>query len=96
MFEIAIVGDLTDPATQALLAPVTEGFRPNQVVALSADPASSAVPLLLDRIAIDGRPTAYVCRGFVCRLPVTDPEALRAELAASTSEMVDSAVTLPG
>ena len=34
-----------------------------------------------DRIAIDGKPTAYVCRGFVCRLPVTTPEALRAELA---------------
>ena len=30
---------------------------------------------------IDGRPTAYVCRDFACRLPVTDPDALRAELA---------------
>ena len=37
-----------------------------------ADPATSVVPLLADRVAIDGRPTAYVCRGFVCRLPVTD------------------------
>ena len=81
--EVAIVGDPADPATQALLAVVTDGFRPNQVVAVAADPASSAVPLLLDRVAIDGRPTAYVCRGFVCRLPVTDPDALRAELAAS-------------
>ena len=41
---------------------------------------ASAIPLLADRIAIGGRPTAYVCRGFVCRLPVTDPAALRAEL----------------
>ena len=40
-------------------------------------PDASAIPLLADRVAIDGRPTAYVCRGFVCRLPVTDADALR-------------------
>jgi uncharacterized protein len=34
-------------------------------------------------VAIDGKPTAYVCRGFVCRLPVTDPDGLRAELEAA-------------
>ena len=86
--EVAIVGDPADRATQGLLAVVTDGFRPNQVVAVVADPSTSAVPLLLDRIAIDGRPTAYVCQGFVCRLPVTDPEALRAELAASGAAVI--------
>ena len=83
--EIAIVGDPADPATEALLAVATDGFRPNQVLAVAADPSASAVPLMLDRVAIDGRPTAYVCRGFVCRLPVTDPDALRSELAAATA-----------
>ena len=53
---------------------------PNQVVAVAADPAASAVPLLADRVALDGRPTAYVCRGFVCRLPVTEAAALAAQL----------------
>ncbi len=43
----------------------------------------STVPLLADRPAVGGRPTAYPCRGFVCDLPVTDPEALRAALAAA-------------
>ena len=28
----------------------------------------------------DGRATAYVCRDFTCREPVTDPEALGREL----------------
>jgi hypothetical protein len=78
--EVAIVGDPADPATQALLAEARRGFRPNQVVALHPEPADSVVPLLADRIAVEGRATAYVCRGFVCRLPVTDPEALRREL----------------
>jgi hypothetical protein len=38
------------------------------------------VPLLRDRPLVDGRPTAYVCRGFVCDRPVTDPAALAALL----------------
>ena len=42
----------------------------------------AAVPLLHDRVAVGGTPTAYVCRGFVCRLPVTDPAALVAQLRA--------------
>jgi hypothetical protein len=29
----------------------------------------------------DGKPTAYVCRGFTCSAPVTTPEALAALLA---------------
>jgi uncharacterized protein YyaL (SSP411 family) len=81
--EIAIVGTADDPATAALLAEARTGYRPNQVTARSAEPATSAIPLLRDRVAIGGRPTAYVCRGLVCRLPVTDPAALRRELAAA-------------
>jgi len=78
--EIAIVGAPDDPATAALLAEARRGFRPNQVISVAQDPTTSVVPLLRDRVAIDGRPTAYVCRGFVCRLPVTDPVALREQL----------------
>ncbi len=78
--EVAIVGDPTTRATRALLKEVRTGFQPHQVVALRPDPASSAVPLLAERIAVGGRPTAYVCQGFVCRLPVTDPDALRTQL----------------
>ena len=55
---------------------------PNQVRRVAPDPAASVVPLLADRVAIDGRPTAYVCRGFVCRLPVTDAERAREQLDA--------------
>ncbi len=79
--EIAIVGDPADPTTQALLAAARTGFRPHQVVAVSADPRSSAVELLQARFALGGRATAFVCRDFACRQPVTQPEALAAQLA---------------
>ena len=40
---------------------------------------------MAERVAIDGRPTAYVCRAFACRLPVGDAEALRAQLDAAVA-----------
>ena len=83
--ELAIVGDPGDPATQALAAVASDGFHPNIVLAVAADSATSVVPLLDGREPIDGRPTAYLCRDFACRLPVTDPAALREQLTAAAS-----------
>jgi uncharacterized protein YyaL (SSP411 family) len=79
VIELAIVGRPADPEVGRLIAPALEGNRPNQVVAVG-DPATSVVPLLAGRFAIDGRPTAFVCRNFACRQPVTEPEALAAML----------------
>ena len=39
------------------------------------------VPLLEGRSALDGVAAAYVCEGFVCKAPVTDPGALNAQLS---------------
>ncbi len=83
--ELAIVGEPDDPATRALLDVARAGGRADLVVAVAADPGSSAVPLLADRIALDGRPTAYVCQHFTCRLPVTDPATLVDQLAAAST-----------
>ena len=35
---------------------------------------------LAGKIAVNGKPTAYVCTSGTCSLPLTDPEALRAEV----------------
>jgi uncharacterized protein YyaL (SSP411 family) len=83
--EVAIVGDPEAAATRALAAEVTaRGFRPNVVLAV-ADPGDEAaresVALLLDRPQLQGRPTAYVCERFTCKLPVTEPSALARQLA---------------
>lgn len=78
--EVAIVGEPDAPATRALVAVANRGFAPFRVLALTGDPAASAVPLVHDRFAFNGRPTAFVCRGFACRQPVHEPEALAALL----------------
>jgi uncharacterized protein YyaL (SSP411 family) len=79
--EIAIIGDPGSADTQALLNVVRDGYRPFQMVALGApSDQPPAVPLLQDRGLVEGRATTYVCRDFVCQAPVTEPEALRAQL----------------
>ena len=81
--EVALVGASDDPAMSRLRAVIRRGFRPHRVLAASADPDQSAVPLLQGRFALDGRPTAFVCRSFACRQPVHEPEALEAQLAGA-------------
>src|SRR4029079_9729662 len=83
--EVAIVGDLDDPATHELLQVAGGGYAPNRVRAASAvAEGPSTVPWLAERTRLKGRPTAYVCRNFACRLPVTDADALRDQLAEVT------------
>jgi uncharacterized protein len=89
--EVAIVGRPGDPARDALVEVARAGLPTHRVLAVGTGEGAergppTAVPLLADRVAIDGRPTAYVCRGFVCRLPVTEPSALAALLAEPSTE----------
>ena len=78
--EVAIVGGPDDPDTRRLLDVANRGYAPFRVLAASGDTASTSVPLLRDRFALNGRPTAFVCRDFACRQPVNEPEALEALL----------------
>ena len=45
---------------------------------VAGEPDAPGVPLLAARPLVDGAPAAYVCRGFVCDRPVTDPDDLAA------------------
>jgi uncharacterized protein YyaL (SSP411 family) len=84
--EVAVVGS-AGLDRDALLAELWRRPRPGTVVAVAAPDdraATAAVPLLADRGEVDGRPAAYVCRGFVCDRPVRTPEELRALLAPQT------------
>jgi hypothetical protein len=78
MREVAIAGDPGDARTLALVDIAQRRFDPLTVLAWGP---SGDVPLLDGRTPIDGVPAAYVCRGFVCRAPVTAVAALEGELA---------------
>ena len=78
--EIAILGGAQDADTRALLARVYASALPNRVLVGGASDAVG-IPLLQDRERIDGRATAYVCRNYVCNLPVNEPGELARQLA---------------
>ena len=86
--EIAIVGERDDKETRALLRAALAPYIPNRTLAGVApgEVLGRAIPLLVDRGALGGKPTAYVCEGYSCRAPVTDPEALSAQLHARTRQ----------
>jgi uncharacterized protein len=73
--EVALIGD----DRGELAAVVRAEFRPHLVLAGGAG-GSDTPPLLADRPAIDGKPTAYVCERFSCRAPVTEPQQLAEQL----------------
>jgi len=76
-YEVAIVAEegLADELLQA-----ARTHAPPGAVIVAGVPDQPGVPLLADRPMLGGRPTAYVCRGFVCDRPVTDAGELVAQL----------------
>jgi uncharacterized protein YyaL (SSP411 family) len=81
--EVAVVGPAGDRATRAMHQVALRGTAPGAAVAVGDPDAAGgedAVPLLAARPLVDGRPTAYVCRHFVCSAPTTDVEVLAAAL----------------
>ncbi|MGY5029940.1 thioredoxin domain-containing protein [Streptomyces sp. 900116325] len=55
------------------------GRAPGAVVAVGGT-GGTEFPLLADRPMVDGAPTAYVCRHFVCDAPTTDAQDLARKL----------------
>ncbi|HEY3686490.1 MAG TPA: thioredoxin domain-containing protein [Streptosporangiaceae bacterium] len=78
--EIAVVGDAADPRTSGLHRAALSVTSAGTVVARGEPGVPATVPLLEGRDPVDGAPAAYVCRDFACRMPVTTPEALAAEI----------------
>jgi hypothetical protein len=69
----------------ALLAPLRRTFLPNRVLAAvtqgaQLDAHAALVPLLEEKRALRGQPTAYDCERRVCELPTGDPEVFAKQI----------------
>ncbi|MGE5768061.1 MAG: thioredoxin domain-containing protein, partial [Bacteroidota bacterium] len=83
--QVVIVGARGEPATDALLRAVTARCLPDRILQVVAP--GEALPEghpAAGKGQVDGRATAYLCRGMTCSLPITDPEKLAAALDAGT------------
>jgi hypothetical protein len=67
--EIVLAGPLDSDMFQEMLAATHGKFLPGAVI-MRAEQAPTPMP------ALDGKPTAYVCENYACKLPVTDSQKL--------------------
>ena len=80
--QVAVVEPDNLSGENPLLNKIWSRFRPRLVAARSAYPPPDGAPALFaDRSPLQGKPTAFACHGFVCKLPVTDPKELEDQLA---------------
>jgi uncharacterized protein len=81
--QVAVVGP--DDAGRAALVHTAHQLAPAGSVVMAGMSDQPGLALLAERPMINDRPTAYVCRHFVCRLPVTSVDALARQLQATDS-----------
>jgi hypothetical protein len=79
--QIVIIGPRDSAETAALWTAANKKYRPFSVIT-RVDPADQAalavhMPWIAQMTMIDGKATVYVCRGFACDAPSTDPVVLR-------------------
>jgi hypothetical protein len=85
--EIVLVSSGDGSDVEPFARRLATSFVPRHVLVVVTGGAASAelarlVPLVAEKTARDGRPTAYVCENRVCKLPATDVETFAAQLGA--------------
>ena len=79
--QVAVVGP--DDTARAELVRVAHQLAPAGSVVVPGSPDQPGLALLADRPMINNQATAYVCRQFLCRLPVTSADDLALQLESA-------------
>ena len=79
--EVVIAGTPGREDTSALLTVLRQSYLPNLTLLFHPEeeetpPIAEIAPFTKEMRALNGRAAAYVCTGFSCRRPVTDPREL--------------------
>jgi len=76
--QVAVLYEVGDEDASELIRFIQSQYRPNIIIAASAYPPTSNAPaLLFERPLKNGKPTVYVCEGFICKNPVTSISELK-------------------
>jgi hypothetical protein len=81
--QVALVGPSNDLAFACLERIVAGQYVPSLVLAAGEPGPHDKAKLLADKPMINGQATVYVCRGYVCDAPTTDPATLSAQLSVA-------------
>ncbi len=80
--DAVVAGPPDDLRSIALRRAAAAPYAPDLVIApLAPDDPLGERPLFRDKVAQDGTPTAYVCRGYACDAPTTDPVVVSEQVA---------------
>ena len=84
--DAVIAGEGGDPRAVTLRRAAATPYAPDLVVApLPNGSAIARWPLFEGKPPRDGAPTAYVCRGYACDEPTSDPAKVEAQVIAAAS-----------
>ncbi|HET6819731.1 MAG TPA: thioredoxin domain-containing protein [Candidatus Limnocylindria bacterium] len=77
--DVVVAGDPGSADATAIRREAAAPYAPDLVIASLAQPVADW-PLFDGKAAQDGRPTAYVCRGYACDRPTSDPTEVREQV----------------
>ena len=82
--QIVIAGGADEPGTAAMLAAVHERFMPSKILLRVGDDnrakLAKLVPFISNLVPVGGKPTAYLCENYACKLPTNDLAQFKALL----------------
>jgi hypothetical protein len=86
---VVLAGENREDA-EAFAAEINRHFLPHKVIISSMsgvtdDELPGLIPLIKDKVAIQGNPTVYICENYTCRTPITDLEDLKRVLSRRSS-----------
>ncbi|KPK88874.1 MAG: hypothetical protein AMJ94_13820 [Deltaproteobacteria bacterium SM23_61] len=83
--EVILAGDPRWDSSRAMTAAIQQKFHPNKIFIFRAEDdtgkrLAALCPFVEGMKSVGGRATAYLCQGYSCRTPLTDPAALEEAL----------------
>jgi uncharacterized protein YyaL (SSP411 family) len=87
--QLALIGQPQDDLFQELIQVIQHRFLPRMVIAGAEEGEEDVPALLQSRPMINSAPTAYLCRGFSCKLPTNSAQTLKQQIdeALDTGEL---------